>query len=797
MMHRCPSSVSPHLTPLHFLLTAILLPILVGLLAPAAKAELAQPEEMIQVADNWLIQIVETRGNWPSGQAPQITGSHEIRAGDTLLARYYDVSPRGFVLVPALKEMTPVKVYSDRFNLDESQANGFLTMITEMLSTRMRLYAETVGSLEAAQSVDGPRLYDQAGKAEWDRLNVPEKQFRADLAGKALDGGRDGGPLMTSNWHQGPPYNNDCPMGDEGTSVVGCVATAASQIMAYWQWPPSGIGSHTYYWDGDQYCGGDYGGGYLTADFSDSYDWANILDTCLESSTPAQQAAVAELCYEVGVAFDMDYSSCGSGTYTGYAVSVFPQYFKYDEKIERHDRINYGQTQWWDLVANEIDSGRVIQYRINSHSIVLDGYREQTPGTYEYHMNYGWANSFNAWYVMDNLYCGWVSGDVCPYDEEYMITHIQPESDPNLSMVSYSVVELDGDGNGRPNAGETFEMQVTARNDGMDVINPVVSVVSLDTDIEAQTATAGLPSPLAWGDEATTMSSLVLAVDAGCPDPTFAPLQVTISGQGGYQCVDTVLVFIGNTQGYADDFEVQASLWQHGAVSPYFGDQWHTSTSRTHSADSSWKVGGLGIENYLNDLDAALISPPILVPTQSELRFWHYRSMESPEEAWDGGVVMISTDYGDWEQISPLGGYPDTLVDNDARALPGGTPCYSGAEGWTEAVFDLSAYSGVVRIMFRFASDGYVTEEGWYVDDFEILSTGCCINNRGNVAGEADDAVNVTDLTFLVMYLFQGGSEPGCPEEADVDGSGGITVSDLTYLVDFLFRGGPEPVACP
>ena len=40
------------------------------------------------------------------------------------------------------------------------------------------------------------------------------------------------------------------------------------------------------------------------------------------------------------------------------------------------------------------------------------------------------------------------------------------------------------------------------------------------------------------------------------------------------------------------------------------------------------------------------------------------------------------------------------------------------------AVIDLTAYEGQnVQIRFRFASDGYVTQEGWYIDDISITST--------------------------------------------------------------------------
>jgi hypothetical protein len=67
------------------------------------------------------------------------------------------------------------------------------------------------------------------------------------------------------------------------------------------------------------------------------------------------------------------------------------------------------------------------------------------------------------------------------------------------------------------------------------------------------------------------------------------------------------------------------------------------------------------------------------------------------------------------------------------------------------------------------------------------------------ICGDVDSstAVNVADLTYLVDYLFFGGSAPPILEAANVDGSGGINVADLTYLVDYLFFGGPQPVCEP
>lgn len=91
---------------------------------------------------------------------------------------------------------------------------------------------------------------------------------------------------------------------------------------------------------------------------------------------------------------------------------------------------------------------------------------------------------------------------------------------------------------------------------------------------------------------------------------------------------------------------------------------------------------------------------------------------------------------------------------------------------------------------------GYESSASYGLNSGFWQNFGCCIGIRGNVDGDAGDKVNVSDLTYLVSYLFKGGPEPPCFEEGDVNGHGTINVSDLTYLVSYLFKGGPAPPPC-
>jgi len=85
----------------------------------------------------------------------------------------------------------------------------------------------------------------------------------------------------------------------------------------------------------------------------------------------------------------------------------------------------------------------------------------------------------------------------------------------------------------------------------------------------------------------------------------------------------------------------------------------------------------------------------------------------------------------------------------------------------------------------------------WYEDHLKPPPTGCCVGIRGNVDNDGGDAIDISDLVYLVDYMFTGGPAPECFEEADMNGDAALDISDLVWLVDYMFTGGPPPVACP
>ena len=694
----------------------------VAALAVTVSAELATQTEMREVAGNWSSEIVARTGDWAGTSQPTIVSEGEIRSDEgRLLARYFNFDPVGYVVVPVLKEMPPVKMYSDESNLGPEQEETVIQLLREVLESRMQAYESVYGDVSYAQPSDG--LFDPIHKSEWNRLAVVSKEFRPETAvGVEVEGG----PLLTSNWHQHEPFSDYCPMGDGDRCVVGCVATSASQIMDYWEWPLSGYGSFGYFWEGDNCNGGSVPGEYLTANFSDSYDWANMKDT-YDTWTTAEADAAAELCSEVGIAMEMNYGACGSGTQM--YVHAFSDYFKYNADIWREDRTDHTVASWFALIQQEVDAGRPIWYTINSHAIVADGYRD-TYGDYEYHMNYGWGGSHTAWYVIDNLYCYWIEGDVCPWEQDYMFGNIHPQYDPVLSLAAYSLVEAPGgDGDNHLDGGETFYLDIEVHNLGNDADNVQAVVTNATGLITVTNGTTTFPGTIGWGGVAQGATSIEFTVNPDPPSPQIGEVEITIYDGAMNPTVRTILLAFGDVAGFEDQMEAGEGNWTHFANSKSFTDDWHLETSRAYSGAYSWKHGGPGFDNYSNSADGALYTEPFVVPYDGELSFYHWIEAEDDanQMAWDGAVVMITPPgvlgvAGD--QLFPEEGYTYSVIDNSASPFDPYIGCYSGSQGWQQATFDLSSYANqLVQVVFRFGSDAYVSFEGWYVDDVSVTNT--------------------------------------------------------------------------
>ena len=91
-----------------------------------------------------------------------------------------------------------------------------------------------------------------------------------------------------------------------------------------------------------------------------------------------------------------------------------------------------------------------------------------------------------------------------------------------------------------------------------------------------------------------------------------------------------------------------------------------------------------------------------------------------------------------------------------------------------------------------------VSQFSLYSEIITVCFEGSCCILRGDIDHSGAMPLDISDLVFLVDYMFDGGIEPVCMDEADVNGDNlpSIDISDLIYLIDYMFSSGPLPPPC-
>ena len=366
-------------------------------------------------------------------------------------------------------------------------------------------------------------------------------------------------------------------------------------------------------------------------------------------------------------------------------------------------------------------------------------------------------------------------------------------SQPDLSLTGYnfdySAGDSDGDGHADPGESVLFETSLHNARHATENLQGVAR--SLSPNISLADSILAFGGELEWGDNETTLSPIEITVSGECPDPFVAPIEIQITCNDDYALYDTAFLFIGDTKNYESDCE-SSDAWYHRPQSSGFGDEWHLSTDRFYEGTTGWKAGAVGAGDYGNGIDGGLITLPLLLAPNSILSFYHWIDTEMDAGGvWDAATVWICEPGGPWNLIEPIGGYPYLAANNQASPIPGGTPCFGGAQDWSQAQFDLSAYSGIVQILFRFTSDLAATAEGWYIDDVSILGDPDWICGDAN----ADLMANVGDAVYIINYVFRGGPAPLPLEAGDANCDLQANVGDAVYIINYVFRGGSAPCA--
>ena len=338
------------------------------------------------------------------------TGAAKLSANDLTLVHqidneklgipasyFFNVGSEGWIIMAGTTTIDPIIGFS---------ADGSLVMeeLPDNMMWWVNGYTEMVKEI---QELDATNDY-------------PDHEMWTALKNKSYKGGTKANQhiLTQLRWGQGdayePTYNLYCPQDTGGRySMVGCVATAMSQIIRYYQYPQQASGSAIYVLR-SRLSGSDK---YLMPNIQLSirFDTTAPFDYSMMPLRPAtdggrlcsedEMREVARLSYYAGVTVKMGYTPDGSGALSTEVPSAMKTNFKY--KLGRLVyRASNNDTQYMSrLRAMLLDDNIVYMGGASltgdgadaaGHAWLCVGYQENYPNLY--YMNWGWNGGGNGYF---------------------------------------------------------------------------------------------------------------------------------------------------------------------------------------------------------------------------------------------------------------------------------------------------------------------------------------------------------------------------------------------------------------
>jgi hypothetical protein len=188
---------------------------------------------------------------------------------------------------------------------------------------------------------------------------------------------------------------------------------------------------------------------------------------------------------------------------------------------------------------------------------------------------------------------------------------------------------------------------------------------------------------------------------------------------------------------------------------------------------------GAAIEIYPITLSGTAHTPDLPDDTDSVVvtsAIFANDGIGSVELYYDNGSGFLATTMFD-DGLHQDGDADDGLFGVVLAPMPIGTTVayYVEAEDQASVVVKDPSFAPT-NAVYRFE----VGEAQWACGD---------INNSGGI-------LDISDLIYMVTYMFQGGPEPVFMESANINGEGPDIpdIVDLIFLVSYMFQNGPDPI---
>ncbi|MFH0860475.1 MAG: hypothetical protein V1921_04690 [Candidatus Altiarchaeota archaeon] len=196
--------------------------------------------------------------------------------------------------------------------------------------------------------------------------------------------------------------------------------------------------------------------------------------------------------------------------------------------------------------------------------------------------------------------------------------------------------------------------------------------------------------------ETTTSSTSTSTTIVGSTTSTTSITSTSTTSTSSSTTTSSTTTSLQPCTGFSDDMEAGEDGWTNGGSQ----NEWELGDPDWGSCHSAGNCWGTDLSSYYNNnANEWLMSPMIDLTTASapSLTLWEKHRLE-----WfgDSAYVEISADNGPWENLMTISGWQSS---------------------WTQNSISLTDYAGsIVRIRFRLESDGWITFQGLYVDDFSV-----------------------------------------------------------------------------
>ncbi len=253
-----------------------------------------------------------------------------------------------------------------------------------------------------------------------------------------------------------------------------------------------------------------------------------------------------------------------------------------------------------------------------------------------------------------------------------------------------------GNGDQNPAPGETLDLTVTIDNQSVAVAasNVFITLSTDDPYVQLSDASSALGAIAARDYANNSSDPFSFTLDPSTPDGHGLVIRVNIVADD-FQGEEEIIWMVGApTLLFSDDMESGTGNWVEN------DGYWGLTSAHFHSMSTSYTDSPGGNYGDYRNTWIELADPiDFSSAVAAELRFWH---KVDTEENYDYCYVEASDDGGTtWLQVGEK---------------------FHGNWPWAQIVFPLDDLVGTAnfKVRFRFNSDTYITEDGWYVDDVEI-----------------------------------------------------------------------------